>query len=95
MEESSSNKTKQNLQSPSGQDATAGLKVKSATLRQGAKTFFFDVSLASNNKKYLRITESRFIEEGKDRVRNSVVLFPENIKGFQENLAEMVGYLTA
>lgn len=48
---------------------------------------------SSNNTKYLRVTESRFVEEGKDRVRNSVILFPEAIGDFQKNLKEMVGYL--
>ncbi len=68
-------------------------KVKSSKFRMGAKTFFFDVNLASNNKKYLKITESRFTGEGKDRIRNSVVIFPENVKDFQQNLKDMIGYL--
>ena len=68
-------------------------KVKSSHFRNGAKTIFFDVNVASNNKKYLKITESRFTGEGKDRVRSSVVLFPENIQDFQKNLKEMIGYL--
>ena len=59
----------------------------------GAKTIFFDVNLASNDKKYLKITESRFAGEGNDRVRSSVVLFPENIEGFEKSLKEMAGYL--
>lgn len=67
--------------------------VKSSKFRIGKRTFFFDVNVASNNSKYLRVTESRFVEEGKDRVRNSVVLFPEDIQDFQKNLKEMLGYL--
>lgn len=67
--------------------------IKSSHFRIGAKTFFFDVNVASNNKKYLKITESRFTGEDKDRVRNSVVIFPENIQDFQKNLKDMVGYL--
>ena len=67
--------------------------VKSSKFSQGARTFFFDVNVASNNKKYLRITESRFTGEGKDRIRNSVVIFPENIQDFQKNLKDMIGYL--
>ena len=67
--------------------------VKSSILKMGAKTIFFDVNLAANDKKYLKITESRFAGEGSDRVRSSVVLFPENIEGFQKSLKEMVGYL--
>lgn len=67
--------------------------VKSSTFRIGSKTFFFDVNVASNDKKYLRVTESRFMGEGADRIRNSVVLFPEDVKDFQANLKAMVGYL--
>lgn len=67
--------------------------VKSSKFRIGKRTFFFDVNVASNNSKYLRVTESRFVEDGKDRIRNSVVLFPEDIQDFQKNLKEMIGYL--
>ncbi len=67
--------------------------VKSSKFRIGKRTFFFDINVASNNSKYLRVTESRFVEEGKDRVRNSVVLFPEDIQDFQKTLGEMIGYL--
>lgn len=67
--------------------------VKSTNFRIGKRTFFFDVNVASNNSKYLRVTESRFVEEGKDRVRNSVVLFPEDVADFEKNLKAMVSYL--
>ncbi len=67
--------------------------VKSSTFRIGKKTFFFDVSVAANDKHYLKITESRFVEEGKDRIRNTFVLFPEHAQEFAKNLEEMVGYL--
>ncbi|EKD57715.1 MAG: hypothetical protein ACD_57C00173G0003, partial [uncultured bacterium] len=32
--------------------------IKSSILKMGAKTIFFDVNLAANDKKYLKITES-------------------------------------
>ncbi len=67
--------------------------VKTSVLKAGAKTFFFDVNVASNDKRYLKITESRFSGEGKDRVRNSVVVFPEQIQEFAQNLKEMAGLL--
>ena len=68
-------------------------KVKFSMLKLGAKTIFFDVNVASNDKKYLKITASRFVGEGKDRIRSSFVLFPEDVQDFQKNLKEMVGYL--
>lgn len=67
--------------------------VKSTNFRIGNKTFFFDVNVASNERKYLKVTESRFMGEGQDRIRSSVVLFPEDVKDFQTNLKDMVGYL--
>ena len=67
--------------------------LNSAKFRIGKRTFFFDVNVASNDSKYLKITESRFVEEGKDRDRNSLVLFPEDVQDFQKNLKEMAGYL--
>jgi len=68
--------------------------VKSSNFRNVAKTFFFDVNTASNNKNYLKITESRFTGEEKDRIRNSVVIFPEDITDFQKNLKEIACYLS-
>lgn len=68
--------------------------IKSAILKAGRKTFFFDISLASNNKRYLRITQSMMPEEeGGERKRASIILFPENIANFQSRLSEMVGDL--
>jgi len=67
--------------------------VKSTNFRIGARTFFFDINIASNDSKYLRVTESRFMGEGKDRIRNSVVLFPEDIADFQKSLKTMVSHL--
>lgn len=65
--------------------------VKSSTLKCGKRTFFFDVNLASNNKKYLKITESSFIGEGSERKRNSFLLFGEDVPNFQERLTEIAG----
>ena len=68
-------------------------KIKSSTLKAGKRTFFFDVNVASNDTKYLKITQSTFVEEGKDRIRNSVVLFPEDVVKFQDALKESAGFL--
>ena len=63
--------------------------VKSSMLRAGKRTFFFDIKLASNNKKYLKITESTFEGEGKERRYNSFLLWPENVLDFQQRLTEI------
>lgn len=58
-------------------------------LRAGKRTFFFDIKIASNNKKYLKITESAFEGEGKERRYNSFLLWPENLTEFQQRLTEV------
>ena len=68
--------------------------IKSSTLKCGKRTYFFDVNLASNNKKYLKITESRFVEEGQDRKRNSFILFSDDVQNFHSRLGEVIGYLS-
>ena len=67
--------------------------IQSSMLRAGKRTFFFDVKLASNNKKYLKITESAFEGEGKERRYNSFLLFPENVVDFQQRLTEVSNFL--
>lgn len=57
------------------------------------KTFFFDINVASNNKKYLKITESSFVGENGERKRNTFLLFTEDVPMFQERLNEIAGEL--
>ncbi len=63
--------------------------IKSSILKAGRKNFFFDINVASNNKKYLKITESLFVGEGSETKRSSLVLFPEELVNFQTKLTEM------
>ena len=67
-------------------------KINSSHVRFGRRTYFFDVN-EKNDKKYLKITESKWMGEGKDRIYNSFVLFPEDLEGFQKNLQETAGFL--
>ena len=67
--------------------------IKSSHVRFGKRTYFFDINVTAKDKKYLRITESQYIEEGKPRKYNSFILFPENVEDFQKNLSEMVQHL--
>lgn len=67
--------------------------VKSSTLRCGKKTYFFDVNVASNNKRYLKVTESRLMGEGQPSQRSTIVLFPEEVPDFQQRIAELTGDL--
>jgi hypothetical protein len=68
-------------------------KVKSLMLKCGKRTYFFDVNLSANNKKYLKITETRMADEGEDRKRNSFILFPSDMSNFQQRLTEVVEHL--
>ncbi len=63
--------------------------IKTSMLRAGKKTYFFDVKVASNSKKYLKITESSFEGEGKERKYNSFLIWPETITDFQTRLTEV------
>ena len=67
--------------------------VKTSTLKCGKRTFFFDCYVASNNKKYLKITESAFVGENGERRRNSFLLFPEDLLNFQQRVEEISGYI--
>ncbi|MGE5041710.1 MAG: DUF3276 family protein [Candidatus Levyibacteriota bacterium] len=67
--------------------------IKSSHVRFGKRTYFFDVNVTKEDKKYLRITESKFVEEGKPRIYNSFILFPENVADFQKGIEEMVSHL--
>ena len=67
--------------------------VKSSTLKLGRQIIFFDVNVAKNNRKYLKISESHFIGEGDERKRSSFVLFPEQVNDFQSRLGEIAGEL--
>jgi len=69
--------------------------VKSSHVRFGKRTYFFDVNQKEgSSKKYLRITESQFQGEAKERKYNSFILFPEDVESFQQNLKEAANSLT-
>lgn len=69
-------------------------RIRSAHVRFGKRTYFFDINQTESKKKYLKITESKFVEEGKPHLYNSFILWPENLGDFQKNLSEMAGDLT-
>ena len=65
--------------------------VKSSTLKMGRQTIFFDVNVASNSRKYLKISESHFVGDNGETKRSSFVLFPEQLNDFQTRLTEIAG----
>ena len=68
-------------------------KISSSHIRFGRRTYFFDIN-EKDDRKYLRITESKFNGEGKERTYNSFMLSPEDLEGFKKNLSEVAGYLS-
>lgn len=75
------------------QKASGSKSLHSVMLKAGKKTYFFDIKLSVNNKKYLKITESSFEGEGKERKYNSFLLFPEIAQDFQQKLTESISSL--
>ncbi|HVZ12696.1 MAG TPA: DUF3276 family protein [Patescibacteria group bacterium] len=69
-------------------------KIKSSHVRFGRRTYFFDVISGMNDRKYLKVTESKFMGEGKDHLYNSFLLFPEDIVGFKQNFDEAASLLS-
>lgn len=68
--------------------------IKSSVLKSGKRTYFFDIYNASNDSKYLKITESSLVGENGEHRRNTFLLFTSDVKNFQERLSEIVGALT-
>jgi hypothetical protein len=67
--------------------------IQTSTIRSGKRMFFFDINLSSNNKKYLKITESKFAEEEGDKKRTSFVLFQEDVDNFIATLDQVSKHL--
>jgi uncharacterized protein DUF3276 len=68
--------------------------IKTSHIRFGKRTYFFDVNQKQGSDiKYLRITESQYQGEGKERKYNSFILFSEEVKSFQDSLNDAAGSL--
>jgi len=67
--------------------------IKSEMIRCGRRTYFFDIKVAVNGDKYLRITETRLMEEGQPRKRNNIMIFPEDIENFKSIFNDIVKLL--
>lgn len=67
--------------------------IKSEIIRCGKRTYFFDIKITANGDKYLRITETRLMEEGQPRKRNNIMIFPEDIENFKSIFNDIVKLL--
>lgn len=59
-------------------------------IKAGSKTYFFDLKKTKEGQPYLTITESRFVGEGKDWERASIVVFSDHAQDFLQATQEMV-----
>lgn len=55
------------------------------------KTFYLDIEKTKTGKPYLKITESRKDKKNGDQIRNSVIVFQEDIRQFAEAI-ERIAY---
>jgi len=70
------------------------LESKNEVLKTGSKTYFFDIETAQNGKPYLKITESYLTGETKEQVRNTIIVFQEDVfkfSGFVNVMAKKIG----
>lgn len=52
----------------------------SQTVKAGSRTYFFDRKESKDRRPFLVITESRFVGEGKECERASIVVFPDHAR---------------
>ena len=68
---------------------------ESRQIKAGGRTYFVDIeTVQDGSRKYLKITESRMKGEGKDRERNTIIVFPEKAQEFAAAVSEMVAKLS-
>ncbi len=62
----------------------------SKQVRAGSRTYFIDVETSKEGQRYLKITESRFKGEDKERERATIIVFPEKAAELVDAIAAMV-----
>jgi len=68
-------------------NGNGGKELFSRTVKAGKRTYFISVKEASNQHKYITITESRLVDEGKfDRSR--VMVFQDKLGDFAKAFGE-------
>lgn len=62
---------------------------KHETVKTSSRTYFFDIETAQNGKPYLKITESRINIETKEKTRNTILVFQEDLLQFADTMNAM------
>jgi hypothetical protein len=65
-------------------------KLASESFKARTRTYFFDIREAKSGKPYLIVTESRYDKGSGQTERSRLLLYPDDIQGFQEIFKEMV-----
>ena len=68
-----------------------GLQTESENeiLKTIGRTYFFDLEKTRNGKPYLKITESRLDKKNNESIRNTILVFEENIEEFSKVTSRM------
>ena len=62
---------------------------ESETVKAKGRTYFLDVESTKEDKPYLRITESHINKEKNESVRNTILVFQEDIHDFTQAFTKM------
>jgi len=63
---------------------------ESVTLRAGGRTYFLDTGKTKNDRGYLKITETHVEGEEKKPIRNSVIVFEDQLSEFYLALSRLI-----
>jgi len=66
-----------------------GYEKPNIQVRAKSKTYFVDIEKTKDGNPYLKITESRYMGEGKERERSSIIVFPEFTTELAKAISEM------
>ena len=58
-------------------------------IKTSGKTFFLDIEETKNGKPYLKITESRKDGKNGEQIRNSIIIFQEDIREFAQAITRV------
>ena len=62
---------------------------ESEMIKASGKTYFLDIEHAKNGKPYLKITETRKDAKNGDQIRNSIIVFQEDIREFSQAITRI------
>ena len=62
---------------------------ESETVKAKGRTYFLDVESTKEGKPYLRITESHINKQNNESVRNTILVFQEDIHDFMQAFTKM------